>query len=172
MVLKMLGVRDMSKYYINQKLSFRDRFTIKDEAMEDIFYAEGEFFTLGKKIKLYTMAGEEMLYIRQKIWTILSKYEFFVGEQLICEMKQEFTFFKKKYNIVQPNWLITGDVWAYNYEIRDASGVIATIKKKWFSFMDAYEIDVHEEEYLELVLGVVIAIDADLEAAAAASSGS
>lgn len=37
--------------------------------------------------------------------------------------------------------------------------------------MDAYEIDVFAEEYLELVLGVVIVIDADLQQNAAAASG-
>lgn len=153
----------MVKYYMNQKFSFRDRFTIQNEHLEDAFYAEGDFFTLGKKIKLFTVAGEEVLFIRQKLWTILSKYEFFVGDALICEMKQEFAFFKSKYNIVTPNWKITGDVWDYRYEIKDDHGIIATVNKKWFSFMDAYEIDVYEEEYVELVLGVVIAIDADLE---------
>lgn len=159
----------MSKYYINQKFSLRDRFTVQNENFEDMFYAEGEIFTLGKKIRLYTMAGEEMLYIQQKLWTILSKYEFFIGDELICEMKQEFTFFKAKYQIVMPNWNITGDVWAYNYEIRDEQGVVATINKKIFSFMDAYEIEVFEEDYLELILGVVIAIDADLDQKAASS---
>lgn len=162
----------MTKYYMNQKLSLRDRFIIKDEQMEDAFVAEGEFFTLGKKIKLYTNTGEEVLFIRQKIWTILSKYEFFVGEELICEMKQEFTFFKSRYNILTPNWKITGDVWAHNYEIRDDLGIIATINKKWFSFMDAYEINIYQEEYIELVLGVIIAIDADLEAKANAARNS
>lgn len=154
----------MAKYYMNQKFSFRDRFTIKNEQMADVFYAEGEFFTLGKKIRLFTMAGEEVLFIRQKLFTLLFKYEFFVGEQLICEMKQQFTFFKQKYSLLMPDWEITGDVWDLNYDIRDSQGIIASINKKWFSFMDAYEIEVFQEDYLELVLGVVVAIDADLEA--------
>ena len=46
----------MAKYYINQKFSLRDRFTIQDENQKDVFVAEGKFFTLGKQIKLYTMA--------------------------------------------------------------------------------------------------------------------
>ena len=161
----------MAKYYINQKFSFRDRFTVKDENMDDVFFAEGQFFTFGKKIHMHTMDGDEVLYIKQNIWSFLSRYEFFVGDELISEMKQEFTFFKKKYNIITPNWQIIGDVWALNYEIREGNQVIATINKKWFSFMDAYEIDVFAEEYLELVLGVVIAIDADLQQNAAAASG-
>lgn len=154
----------MATYYMNQKFSFRDRFTIKDEQMKDVFYAEGDFFTLGKRIRLYTMAGEEVLFIRQKLLSILSQYEFFIGEQLVCEMKQQFAFFKQTYNIVTPHWEITGDVWDLNFDIHDNRGIIARINKKWFSFMDAYEIEVFEEEYIELVLGVIVAIDADIEA--------
>lgn len=153
----------MAKYYINQKFSLRDRFTILDENQTDVFAAEGKFFTLGKQIKLYTMAGEELLFIKQKVWTILSKFDFYIGDEHLCEMKQEFTFFKKKYTIVTPAWRIKGDVWALNYEILEGDRVIARIRKKIFSWMDAYEIDIFEEEYTELLLGIVIAIDADLE---------
>lgn len=153
----------MTKYYINQKFSFNDRFTVKNEQMDDIFYAEGKLFSFGKKIRMHTMDGDEVLYIKQNVWSFLSRFEFYVGEQLISEMKQELSFLKKRYNIVTPNWDITGDIWAMNYEIREGSRVIARINKKWFSFMDAFEIDVFAEEYLELILGVVIVIDADLD---------
>ncbi len=153
----------MAKYYINQKFSLKDRFTILDEEQRDVFMAEGQFLSIGKKITLSTMAGEELLLIREKVWTFLSQYDFFIGDELICEMKQEFTFFKKKYKIVTPPWRIEGDIWALNYEIIEGSRVIARIQKKWFSWMDAYEIDIFEEDYTELLLGIVIAIDADLE---------
>lgn len=153
----------MTKYYINQKFSLRDRFTILDENQEDAFVAEGKFLSLGKRIKLFTMAGEELLFIKQKVLTILSQYDFYIGEEHLCEMKQEFTFFKKRYNIVTPAWRIEGDVWSLNYEIVEGNQVIARIQKKWFSWMDAYEIDIFEEDYTELLLGIVIAIDADLE---------
>lgn len=160
----------MSKYYINQKFSFRDRFTVKNEDLEDVFYAEGEFFSFGKKIRLHTMDGDEVLYIKQKVLSLLSRYEFYIGNEKISEMKQEFTFFKKKYNIITPDWKITGDIWDYNYEIREGNRVIAKINKKWFSFMDAYEIEVYEEDYLELILGVVIVIDAETDASKKANA--
>ncbi len=155
----------MTKYYINQKFSFRDRFTILDEHQNDAFVAEGKLFTMGKQITLYTVDGEALLFIKEKVWTFLSQYAFFIGEELICEMKQEFTFFTKKYNILTPPWRIEGDVWALNYEIIEGTEVIASIRKKWFSWMDAYEIEIFEPDYTELLLGIVIAIDADLEEA-------
>ena len=153
----------MSRYYINQNFSFRDRFTIKNEAQEDIFFAEGEFLSFGKKIRLYTMDGEELLFIKEKIFKFLSQYDFYIADQLMGEMKRELSFFKARYTMVQPDWTIQGDLWGHNYEIKDGQQLVAEIRKKVFSFMDAYEIEIFEEDFVELILGIVIAIDADLD---------
>ena len=152
----------MSTYYINQNFSFRDRFTIKDENQQDVFYAEGELLSFGKRITLRTMDGEDLLLVKEKVFRLLSQYDFYVGDQLIGEVKREFSFLKPRYTMVTPDWTIQGDVWSYNYEIKEGKQVIAVINKKLLSFMDAYEIKVYAEEYVELVLGIVIAIDADL----------
>lgn len=152
----------MSVYYINQNFSFRDRFTIKDENQQDVFYAEGELLTIGKRITLRTMDGEDLLLIKEKVFRWLSQYDFYVGDHLIGEVKRELSLFKPRYTMVTPAWTIQGDIWSYNYEIKEGGQLIATINKKLLSFMDAYEIKVYEEEYVELVLGIVIAIDADL----------
>lgn len=152
----------MSHYYINQKFSLRDKFTIKNEQQENIFFAEGKLWSFGKKITLYTMAGEELLVINEKLFKFLSQYNFYVGNELIGEMKRELSFLKPRYRMVTPSWTIQGDFWNYNYEIKEGRQVIARISKKIFSFMDAYEIEIFEEDYVELILGVVIAIDADL----------
>lgn len=152
----------MSVYYIKQNFSLRDRFTIKDENQQDIFYAEGELLSIGKRITLRTMDGEDLLLVKEKIFRWLSEYELYVGKQLIGKMKKELSLFKPRYTMVTPAWTIQGDVWNYHYEIKEGNQVIAVIRKKIFSFMDAYEIKVYQEEYVELVLGIVIAIDADL----------
>lgn len=152
----------MSTYYINQNFSFRDRFTIKDKNQQDLFLAEGEWLSIGKRITLRTMAGEDLLLVKERLFRFLSQYEFYVGEQLIGELKKEFSLLKPRYRMVSPSWTIQGDIWSYNYEIKEGNQLIAVINKKVFSFMDAYEIQVLQEEYVELVLGIVIAIDADL----------
>lgn len=152
----------MSVYYINQNFSFRDRFTIKDENQEDVFYAEGELLSIGKRITLRTMDGEDLLLIKEKLFRWLSQYEFYIGDQLVGEVKKELSLLKPRYTMVTPTWTIQGDIWSYNYEIKEGNELIAVINKKLLSFMDAYEIKVYQEEYVELVLGIVIAIDADL----------
>lgn len=152
----------MSTYYINQKFSFRDRFAIKDQKQKDIYLAEGKLLSLGKQITLKTMNGEDLLLVKEKVFRWLSQHEFYIGGQIIGEMKRERSLFKPRYRMLVPSWTIQGDLWNYNYEIRDGKQLVAVINKKILSFMDAYEIEVFQEEYVELVLGIVIAIDADL----------
>lgn len=153
----------MAKYYINQKFAIRDRFTIKDENERDVFQATGELLSFGKKITLKTMDGKDLLLMKEKLFRLLSQYDFYVGDELICEMKREFTLFKPRYNIQFPNWEIQGDIWDHNYEITENGRVIARIRKKFFAFLDSYEIEIFNDDYTELLLGIVIAVDADIE---------
>lgn len=152
----------MSVYYINQNFSFRDRFTIKDENQRDVFFAEGELLSIGKRITLRTMDGEDLLLVKEKIFRWLSQYKFYIGDKLVGELKRELSLFKPRYTMFSPSFTIQGDIWSYNYEIKEGDQFVAIINKKIFSFMDAYEIEVFQEDYVELVLGIVIAIDADL----------
>lgn len=153
----------MTTYYVNQKFSLKDQFSILDANQEEVFTAEAEsLVALTKKIMLRTMAGEELLLIDEKFNWFLPRFEFYIGDERICEMKSEFAWFKKKYNIVTPAWQIEGDIWDHQYEIKEGNETIATIRKEFFSWMDAYEINVFYEDYTELILGIVIAIDADL----------
>lgn len=152
----------MSTYYINQNFSLRDRFTIKNENQQDVFYAEGKWLSFGKQITLQTLNGEDLLLVKEKVFRWLSHYEFYVGDQLVGEIKRELSLLQPRYRMIAPAWTIQGDIWSHHYEIKENQQLIAEISKKFLSFMDAYEIKIHQEASVELVLGIVIAIDADL----------
>lgn len=152
----------MTVYYINQNFSFFDRFTIKDENKEDVFFAEEKALSFAKKIHLKAMDGEEILRIEEEVFSFLSHYNFYIGEENIAELKKEMSFFKPRYKMAFPNWSIEGNIWEHHYEIKEEGDVIARIDRKLLSFMDAYEIEIFKKDYDELVLGIVIAIDADL----------
>ena len=64
----------MSRLYMKQKVfSLKDRFTIKDEYDTDVYYVEGEFLSLGKKLHVYNTRDEEVAYIQQKLLPISSR---------------------------------------------------------------------------------------------------
>ncbi|MDZ7835210.1 MAG: hypothetical protein U5K84_07530 [Alkalibacterium sp.] len=49
---------------------------------------------------------------------------------------------------------------AHDYVIKEGNKVIADINKKWLSWGDSYEIDIQDERFVSLLLGIVVVIDA------------
>ena len=149
------------RLYIKQKVwSFKDRFTVKDEAEQDVYYVEGEIWTFAKKLRVFNQQNEEQLYIEQKLWRFLPEFDVYQDGVKVATVKKEFTFFKNNYSIFGPDWHIEGSVMAHDYVIKERNQVVADINKKWLSWGDTYEIDIQDEKSVTLLLGVVIVIDA------------
>ncbi|WP_423188289.1 LURP-one-related/scramblase family protein [Alkalibacterium sp. f15] len=149
------------RLYIKQKVwSFKDRFTIKDDVERDVYYVEGEMLTFAKKLRLFDQQNEEQLYIEQKLWRFFPEYDLYQDGQQVATVKKDFELFKNNYTILGPDWHIEGSVMAHDYVIKEGNKVIADINKKWLSWGDAYEIIIHDEKSVSVLLGVVIVIDA------------
>lgn len=150
------------RLYIKQKVwSFKDRFTIKDDVERDMYYVEGELLSFAKKLRLYNQQNEEQLFIEQKLWRFMPEFDLYEDGQLVATVKKDFALFNNNYTITGPDWYIEGSVMAHDYVIKDGSNnVIADINKKWLSWGDTYEINIHDEESVSVLLGIVVVIDA------------
>lgn len=164
----------MSRLYMKQKVfSLRDRFTIKDEAEQDRYYVEGEIFTIGKKLHICDMGGNEVAFVQQKVFSFLPRFFVFVNGVQVAEIVKEFTFLRPRYRIDGPSWRVEGDFWAHDYDILDANGSsVVGVHKVWLSWGDSYELDIARREDEVQALATVLAIDCVLDAAQAASSAS
>lgn len=156
------------RLYIKQHvLSLRDRFTVKDENEIDRYFVEGDFMTFGKKLRVHDETNKEVLYIEQKLWKLLPEFDLFVQNEKVATVKKEWAFLQNNYSIDGMNWEIEGSVTAHDYVIKDQGRVIADINKKWISWGDTYEITIHEEDNLTILLGIVIVIDCVISASRA-----
>ena len=165
----------MSQLYIRQKaFSWKDRFTVKDTDGIDRYTAEGELWSLGKKLHVCNMAGEEVAYIQQKVWSFKPRFFIYIQGIQAAEVIREITFLRPRYTIKGLDWECTGDVTGHDYEIWHGGDLIVRIHKVWFTWGDSYELDIPDPRNETLALAVVLAIDAvlALQAAAAASSSS
>lgn len=162
----------MKRLFIKQQVfSFRDRFFVKDETEADVYYVEGEVLTLGKKLRVYDKADQEVLYIEQKLWRFLPEFDLYAKGHHVATVKKEFAFLKNNYQIIGKNWSIDGSVTAHEYVIRDNENkVIADISKKWFSWGDSYEIIIYNDDQVDILLGIVIAIDCVISQSRASNS--
>ena len=152
------------KLYIKQKVfSFKDKFTVKDEYGQDKYFVEGEFFSLGKKLHIYDMAGNEVAFIQQKVLSFLPRYFVFVGERQIAEIVKKFTLFTPKYEVVGLGWQVTGNFVAHDYEVSDNGRPVVIIHKEWMSWGDCYVLDIAPGADEIVALATVLAIDCATE---------
>lgn len=159
------------RLYIKQKVwSFKDRFSIKDDVERDRYYVEGEFFSFAKKLRLFNIDNEEQLYIEQSLWRFLPEYNLYEKGEKVATVKKDFTLFKNNYTILGPDWHIEGSVMEHDYMIKEGDKVIADINKKWLSWGDTYEINIYDEASVNVLLGIVIVIDAVISQARASNS--
>ena len=124
------------KLYIKQKVfSWRDRFSVKDEAQCDRWFAQGEIFTLGRKLHVYGADGAEVAYIRQKVLSFLPRYYIEIdGKEY--EFVRELTLLRPKYSIRNLDWKVEGNIWEHDYVVKGERGDIMRMSKAWFSWGD------------------------------------
>ena len=153
------------KYYIKQHIfTWGDRFSIYDESGTETLYVEGEVFTFGKKLHLMNARGEELSYIHQKLLSFLPRYHISRRGEIVATVVKEMTLFHHEYRVEGLGWRVSGDFFDHEYAIYDGDHEIARVSKEWFTWGDAYAIDIGEGEDAVAVLSVVLVIDAVLAA--------
>lgn len=154
------------KLYIKQKIfSFCDRFTVKDEYGEDKYYVEGEILSLGKKLRIYDMDGNELAFVRERLLAFMPKFTIEINGSEIAEIIKRFTFLRPKYYVDGLGWDVEGDFFSHNYDITDGNKTIVSIHKQFMAWGDTFEIDVQKDNDEIIALAVVLAIDAVMDAA-------
>jgi len=158
------------KLYIKQKVfSWRDRFAVKSETQRDRWFAQGEIFTLGRRLHVYDVSGAEVAFIRQKLLSFLPRYYIEIGGA-VYEFVKEFTLLRPKYSIRNLDWTINGNFWEHEYAVTDDRGDVMRISKAWLSWGDFYELDIADERNELLCLCVALAIDCITADAAGATA--
>lgn len=149
------------RFIIRQKIfSFADRFNITDGAGTPKYQVEGKFFTIGKKLNIYDMDGNHLIYIEQEIFRFLPEYYLYQNDEVVAKVKKEFTFFKPKINIesIYGDFTIDGSVFGYDFTVIKDGKVVARINKEFLSFSDTYGVEIYSDNEAFL-LALVIVLD-------------
>ena len=149
------------KFYIKQKVfTLVDKFSIYDENGNEAYWVEGDFFTIGKKLDLFDKDNNHKAHIHQKVLSFLPRFFIQINGVDVAEVVKHISVFKQKLSVGGYNWEIEGNFLAYEYDIYHNGNTIATISKEWFTFGDAYSIDVADGVDPVSVICVVLIIDA------------
>ncbi|WP_312643453.1 LURP-one-related family protein [Hydrogenoanaerobacterium sp.] len=148
--------------YIRQKVfSFADRYSICNYDGEPIFQVEGEVFSWGAKIRLYTLQGEELFYIKQKLMVFLPEYEIYAGDTLCARVKKEFSFFRPQLTVESTygNFVLDGSFWAMDFNILCNGEIVGEVHKEWLTWGDTYCLSIPNHVNAAFFSSLVIAID-------------
>ncbi|MBQ5916167.1 MAG: LURP-one-related family protein, partial [Lachnospiraceae bacterium] len=141
--------------------SWFDSYDIYDEDGNSVYTVKGQL-SWGHCLKIYDADDHEVGTIQERIFTLLPKFEVYLGDQYVGSISKEFSFFTPKFNIDYNGWHVEGDFFEWDYSILDQSGrQIAEVSKQLFNWTDTYVIDVQNPSDALGALMLVLAIDAE-----------
>lgn len=141
--------------------SWFDSYDIYDEKGNVKYVVKGEL-AWGHLLRIYNQKGNEVGYIKEKIFTFLPKFEMYKHDNYIGSINKQFSFFKPKFNIDYKGWYVDGDWFGWDYNIYNQEGeIVATITKEIWNWTDTYVINVKDSNDALYALMLVLAIDAE-----------
>jgi uncharacterized protein YxjI len=157
------------QYVLKQKLvSLGNNFTIRDIEGRDAFQVRGALATLGDKLSLEDMDGNQLLYIEQKVFNWLGMYEIRRDGRLIAEVRRQFrSFLRRRFTVDMSgaeDLEMVGDILAFEYVVTRGGRKVATFTRQWLRLSDTYwiRIEANEpDEVLVLALAVIIEVIAN-----------
>ena len=141
--------------------SWFDSYDIYNEYGETVYTVRGQL-AWGHCLKIFDAHDNEIGTVRERVFTLLPKFEMYLGEDYVGCISKEFALFKPVYNIDCNGWNVEGDFFEWDYSIQNSWGEnIATVSKELFNWTDTYVIDVKNPDDALCALMLVLAIDAE-----------
>lgn len=141
--------------------SWFDSYDIFDDAGAVLYTVRGQL-SWGHCLKIFDAAGREVGTVRERVLTLLPKFELYLGQQYIGCISRELTLFKPRYHIDCNGWQISGSWTEWDYSVTDAMGrPVASVSKELLHWTDTYVIDVAQPQDALCALMFVLAIDAE-----------
>lgn len=170
-IKKCLGGIVMRQLFIKQKVfSLKEKFTVKDEKENDVYFVEGSLFKIPKTFTMMDKEMREMALIKKKMFTLLPQFSVEINDQVVLTIKKEFTFFKARYSIDIANVEVKGNWWDMDFDVIQNGEMAGKVSKEWFTWGDSYKVQIYKEQLEPVIVALVIAIDCVKADQAAASA--
>ncbi len=153
---------------MKQKMwSFGTSFRIKDENDQDRFEVNGKVFSLGDQLSFNDLNGNELAFIRQKLFSWGKAYELYHNQQLFAVVKENWLPLLRYRLTVDigadgpgpGDMEIQGNFSSHEYAFLANDRTVATVSRKWFSWTDTYGVDVGSGADDVLVLACTVVVD-------------
>ena len=124
------------------------------------FHVEGQL-SWGHLFHIYNQNNIHIGTLKEQIFRFLPHFTMFENDNKVGEIIKEFSLFRPKFSLTCSDWIVTGNIWEWDYSIINSKNeVIAYISKQLFNFTDTYVLDIKNNNDALRVLMIVLAIDA------------
>lgn len=150
----------MKELYIKQQVfSLGEKFTVKDEQQNDMYYVEGSFFRIPKSFSIMNEKRDEVALITKEIFSFLPKFYVEVQGEQVLTINKELSFFKARYTIDAEGIEVQGNWWDMDFQVYKQGKLVGQVNKEWFTWGDSYKVQILDEDMQTIVIALVVAID-------------
>ena len=144
--------------YFQEKFSFKDKVEITDADGNVIYTGKRGFFDSGLTLK--DAEGNKVVTLIEYNGAFKKCFVIKKGKKKVAKMKKKLSLIGQKLHIKKLDWDVKGNFIAKEYTITKGDEVIAEItKKKMISLLEAYAININNDENVAEVLGVTLALN-------------
>ena len=151
------------RLYVNEKLfSVHKKFYVKDENDMDVYEISSKIISFGDKTTITDMQGNKIAYIEQEIFHITPNYNVYINNEFAFKITKKFQLFKNDYSLSN-GYRVEGNFMMLDFVIYDDhNNQIGSIKRKFISIGDKYEINIDDINKKEIVLAIIVTITNDV----------
>ncbi|MGI5948774.1 LURP-one-related/scramblase family protein [Peptoniphilus sp.] len=152
----------MKKLYIQQKVfKITDHYPILDENDEVVYYVDQDFAFFGLNVTVSDKNHNEIFVITRELLHYLPEFVITFANGDVARLKSRFRLFYKKIDVIFPSMDISieGDFLSHNFVIKNGDKEIGQMKRELFTIADRFEIEIYDEEYMDIIVAFMIAID-------------
>ncbi len=152
----------MKRLYIEQEFfKIEDHYPIVDENGETIYFVDEDFKFFEKHLEITNVKTNEIISIDKQFPTLLPKFDITFPNGKVLTLKSEFSIFSKYITVLPEKEYITieGNFFDYEFRVMKGGELIGFVEKELFRLRDCFTINVINEEYEELFIAIMIAID-------------
>ena len=151
----------MKLFFKQRFFSWFDSYDIYNEAGETVYTVEGKL-SWGHCLHILDAAGNHIGTVKERVLTLLPKFELYENDVYIGSIQKAFTFFAPKFDIDCNGWQVQGSFMEWDYQVTEPCGaLVATVTKELFHWTDTYVIDVVNPADALRALMLMLAIDAE-----------
>ena len=159
------------KLFVKEKLfSMHNKYYIYNEDNEMVYEIVSKIISIGDKTTIYDAKQNVIAYIEQEILHLMPHYNVYINDEFKYQIKKKFQLFKNDYELSNM-YKVDGSPFSYNFIITNSENkAVAVVSREFLTLGDKYQIEILDENDLNTILTIIVAITNDIDRSQSNSS--